>query len=105
MKALTKILVMTLTLTLLMSMYGYALQDAKDEFAHMSLHGLAQRACGNEARLMEKATKVPVLMYHHLLNANDKKAENGLILTTEEFEQQMKYLADNGFTSITTEDI
>lgn len=47
------------------------------------------------------AHSVPVLNYHQI---NDQ-AENALTVHTDQFEAQMKYLADNGFHTITPADM
>ena len=46
---------------------------------------------------------VPVLMYHHF--DNDKKNVNDMTVQTSEFEKQIKYLKDNGYTAITLKDL
>lgn len=43
-------------------------------------------------------TGVPVLMYHHLIESG---TTSDSVLTKDTFEAQMKYLYDNGFTTIT----
>ncbi len=55
-------------------------------------------AAGCAAWLWQKsAGSVPVLNYHQI---NDTE-QNPLTVNTEQFEQQMKYLADNGYHTIT----
>lgn len=52
------------------------------------------------------ATAVPVLMYHHLLKkAENQSPNNNVILNVENFEQQMKYLAAEGYTTISASDL
>ena len=52
--------------------------------------------------LMQSAARsVPVLNYHQI---NDQ-AENALTIHTDQFEAQMKYLADNGFHTITPDEM
>lgn len=48
-------------------------------------------------------TKVPVLLYHHILSDEENTCfrRNGAVISTEQFEKEMKYLHDNGFTTIT----
>ncbi|WP_440602861.1 polysaccharide deacetylase family protein [Bacillus sp. GB_SG_008] len=58
---------------------------------------------------VSQAEKVPVLMYHHLLkeqekNENPKFKNMDSILSVEQFEKQMKYLADNGYNTLTLEE-
>ncbi|MCI8335786.1 MAG: polysaccharide deacetylase family protein [Peptococcaceae bacterium] len=53
----------------------------------------------------EKTSKVvPILMYHHLLPEADiianKFTNNGAIISTEDFYEQMQYLKDNGYQSL-----
>lgn len=52
---------------------------------------------------------VPVLMYHHILTPEEKAdspfAEATTTMTTLEFEEQMKYLHDEQYTTIKTEDL
>lgn len=48
------------------------------------------------------ADVLPVLMYHHLLPAADNiYPEEPAVMNLEIFEQQMAYLADQGFTTLT----
>ncbi len=48
------------------------------------------------------ADVLPVLMYHHLLPAADNiYPEEPAVMNLETFEQQMAYLADQGFTTLT----
>ena len=55
-------------------------------------------AIGYGAYLMHSASRsVPVLNYHQI---NDW-ADNALTVHTDQFDAQMKYLADNGYTAIT----
>jgi peptidoglycan/xylan/chitin deacetylase (PgdA/CDA1 family) len=52
------------------------------------------------------AAKVPVLMYHHLLRQEENSfPHNNVILNVENFEQQMKYLAEQGYTPILAEEL
>lgn len=50
-----------------------------------------------------KSLRVPIIMYHYIsLNPKpEDKARNGLSTPPAVFEQQMKYLAENGYTTIT----
>ena len=51
---------------------------------------------------MHSATRaVPVLNYHQI---NDRD-ENSLTVHTDEFDEQMKYLSDNGYHTITPEEM
>lgn len=46
---------------------------------------------------------IPVLMYHHF--ENDREQVTGSIVQKIEFIKQMKYLKDNGYTAITSNDL
>lgn len=52
---------------------------------------------------------IRVLMYHHMLTPKEKAdspfAKRNTTTTTVEFNQQMDYLKDNGFTTISTKDL
>ncbi|MGE7927549.1 polysaccharide deacetylase family protein [Lysinibacillus xylanilyticus] len=45
--------------------------------------------------------KIPVLMYHHL----EKNVNNNTVISPENFENQIKTLKENGYNSITTQDL
>lgn len=47
--------------------------------------------------------QVPILIYHHIRQFREGDSENAqqFIVPPEDFERQMKYLYDNGFTSMT----
>jgi peptidoglycan/xylan/chitin deacetylase (PgdA/CDA1 family) len=48
------------------------------------------------------AKEIPVLMYHHLLKKKENTfTSNGIVLNVENFRQQMKYLYNNKYTTIT----
>ena len=53
------------------------------------------------------ANKIPVLMYHHILKDDENVhfKENSCVLSYEKFKEQMKYLYDNGFTTITAKQL
>lgn len=57
----------------------------------------------------EKAKKIPVLLYHHLLEQSDIDtygwSNNGSVLSVESFEKQMKYLYENGFYTATLDEL
>lgn len=53
-------------------------------------------------------TSVLVLTYHHILNKEDKNKyfkDNMYIATTEDFEEQLNYLKENDYNSITIDDL
>lgn len=56
----------------------------------------------------EGSSSVLVLTYHHLLNKEDKEKyfkDNMYVATTENFEEQLKYLKENGYNSISSDDL
>jgi peptidoglycan/xylan/chitin deacetylase (PgdA/CDA1 family) len=56
---------------------------------------------------VEKQNGVPVLMYHHLLkdDENHNFRDVSTTITPEAFEEQMKWLHDNGYTAITLKEL
>ncbi|MGE7688007.1 polysaccharide deacetylase family protein [Lysinibacillus sp. NPDC097214] len=48
-----------------------------------------------------KNEKIPVLMYHHL----DKNINNNTVISPENFEKQIKTLKENGYNSITAQEL
>lgn len=56
----------------------------------------------------EGSSSVLVLTYHHLLNKDDKEKyfkDNMYVATTENFEEQLEYLKENGYNSISSNDL
>lgn len=51
----------------------------------------------------EKPVSIPILMYHHF--ELDKSKTNDMTVYKSDFEKQMKYLKDNGYTAINTKDL
>lgn len=51
----------------------------------------------------EKPVSIPILMYHHF--ELDKSKTNDMTVYKSDFEKQMKYLKDNGYTAIDTKDL
>lgn len=54
------------------------------------------------------SNKVAVLAYHHFLKRSDKKLyqkNNQYVISTEQFEMQMKYLKNNGYNSISIDNL
>ncbi|MBZ4688300.1 MAG: Cda1 [Clostridiales bacterium] len=54
--------------------------------------------------------KVPILMYHHLVTQENIKnnpdlAKNGSVISVEKFTEQMKYLHENSFNTITLQEL
>ena len=50
---------------------------------------------------VKTATKIPVLMYHYF----DDKTNVGAVVVKEEFKKQIKYLKDNGYNTITIQEL
>lgn len=58
--------------------------------------------CGfSSTAIAEKSINVPILAYHNL----DPSAKGEMTLSTERFEEQLKYLKDNGYTVIPLKDL
>lgn len=55
----------------------------------------------------EFAKEIPILTYHHLLKKNENKLfrNNYAVLSVEVFEKQMRYLYDNGYSTVTLEEL
>lgn len=49
--------------------------------------------------------QVAVLVYHNIVQSEEEKAKDQDTLTNSEFEEQMKYLKDNGYTSISLDEL
>ncbi len=61
-------------------------------------------------RLSDKnASEIPILMYHHIIKQADivkyNWSNNGSVLSLETFEEQMKYLYDNGYYTASLEEL
>jgi peptidoglycan/xylan/chitin deacetylase (PgdA/CDA1 family) len=56
---------------------------------------------------MKYAHDIPILTYHHLLPDSENKAfkDNKEVISTEEFEDQMKLLYDNGYKTLTLDEL
>lgn len=64
----------------------------------------------NKMSAAGKQEKVPVLLYHHLLKGTEKEnseafKNKGTVLAVEQFEKQIKYLADNNYRAITAKEL
>lgn len=57
----------------------------------------------NNIEKNEIPMEVPILMYHHF--EKDKDKINDMVVEKTEFERQMKYLKDNGYTAITIKEL
>lgn len=54
-----------------------------------------------QANATASATVLPVVMYHHIL----KSKQGDYIISPDQFEQDLKYIKENGYTTVTTADI
>lgn len=78
---------------------------AKTEAAFPYRNIYEERSFEGKIELYGMTERVPVLMYHHMLLPEDKTDENNLIVTTKEFDEQMEYLFENDYTTITTKEL
>ena len=53
----------------------------------------------------EQQQQVAVLVYHNIVENEELKAENRDNLTIKDFEEQIKYLKDSGYTTLTPEEL
>ncbi len=52
------------------------------------------------------AKRVPILLYHHLLTEEENTfGNNSAILSVDKFKKQMEFLYDNGYTTITLDEL
>ena len=51
-----------------------------------------------------KQKQVAVLVYHNIVLSQEEKVNDEDALTSDEFDEQMKYLKENGYTSISLDD-
>jgi peptidoglycan/xylan/chitin deacetylase (PgdA/CDA1 family) len=54
-----------------------------------------------------RAVEMPILVYHHVVPGSGSSSEEArlLFVTPEVFEQQLKYLKDNGYQSVSFDDL
>lgn len=67
-----------------------------------------RRLNANIRERYDGSSSVYVLTYHHILKSKDKEKyanKNMYVVTLEDFERQLKFLKDNGYNSITTDDL
>ena len=57
----------------------------------------------NKSTIDNKDIEIPTLMYHHF--DDDRKNINDMTVQTSEFEKQIKYLKENGYTAISLSDL
>lgn len=62
---------------------------------------------GASVRNPQTTVKLPVLMYHYVRTVTDPRDRLGynLSVTPQDFERQMRYLAEHGFTTVTPDDL
>ncbi|MGL5278413.1 MAG: polysaccharide deacetylase family protein [Cetobacterium sp.] len=53
----------------------------------------------------KKKYEMPVIMYHRVIKDESEKGVHGTYVTTEQFEEQMKYLKKKGYETVTFEDL
>jgi len=51
------------------------------------------------------AQRIPVLLYHHILSEKEYSGDNAFVLKAESFRSQMQFLYDNGYRTITEDDM
>lgn len=51
------------------------------------------------------AQKIPVLLYHHILSEEEYSGDNAFVLRAEHFRSQMQSLYDNGYRTVTEDDM
>ena len=99
-KKLGVLLIILVSLVLLVFLGLFGIKVLKNEY-HKRLSARIREIYGG-------STSVYVLTYHHILPFADKEKyqkENMYVATVENFESQLKYLKDNGYNSITTDDL
>lgn len=62
---------------------------------------------GAEGDVTDPATQIPVLMYHGLLTEAENKVyrNNSSIISVENFKEQMQFLAQNGYHTVTVDEM
>lgn len=55
--------------------------------------------------VLKKKYDIPVIMYHRIIKEDGIKGVHGIYVLDKVFDEQMKYLKDNGYQTITFEDI
>lgn len=62
-----------------------------------------QKAEGEEPNTTEKTINLPILMYHLILK--NPKDKNKFIISQRDFESDLKYIKNNGYTTILVQDL
>ena len=60
-------------------------------------------ADGKDNKCAKEEVFLPIIMYHSILK--DKKLQNDYTISPTLFENDLKYLTDNGYTTVTVEDL
>ncbi|MGM7635108.1 polysaccharide deacetylase family protein [Bacillus sp. Hm123] len=68
-----------------------------------NIHSNQNPQLNNDANANTLMPKIPVLMYHHF--DKNKNIQNGIIGDPTVFEEQMRLLQENGYTTLTTQDV
>lgn len=63
------------------------------------------RGNNTERTAFNPTLKIPVLMYHDVVDAGTEINSKGLLVTQSEFESQLTYFKNNGFNTINLEDL
>jgi len=98
----------SITSTIVSDYSNYELQKPANDFANTSPLSTTykDKVVRKFNHTGDVASKVPVLMYHHLLRRKENiYTNNGVVLNVENFEQQMDYLYKNNYTSINAEEL
>jgi peptidoglycan/xylan/chitin deacetylase (PgdA/CDA1 family) len=53
----------------------------------------------------DKKFSVPILMYHHISNTASDRVAAGMTVSPKNFEAQVKYLAESGYSTVTLTDV
>lgn len=60
-------------------------------------------SCGAGSKATKNADMIPILTYHKIVPAGTE-FENGLLIAQDTFDEEMKYLHDEGFTTLTLDE-
>lgn len=60
-------------------------------------------SCGVGSKATKNADMIPILTYHKIVPAGTE-FENGLLIAQDTFDEEMKYLHDEGFTTLTLDE-
>ena len=68
-----------------------------------SVIGFGANVIFSAASESEETVRLPIIMYHSIQKNN--KAKSKFIITPDEFEDDLKYIKDNGYTTIVMQDL